>query len=298
MVNGCHAVLLKPSRDLCGTTPEEFGGLLTRLAPLVNDERKERDERPERKRAPGGGAKPNAFGFRLFVTLTHLRQGSTTRSTADTFGIHERSVRRYRNEVVRLLAKHGCQPPGSSRPIRTLEDLKTYLENSPESLVLIDATEVPRSSPKPWEQQKEAYSGKSKGHVVKGTVVADAKRRPLYFEANPSGEGRTHDITMLRNQTALLAVLATAGVFVMADRGYQGLSSELGILAILPRKRPRNGEVEEGSRDYNHGQSSVRIRVEHAIGRMKWWRSMRDWRRLPSAFDETGKAIATLASLT
>src|SRR4030042_1091433 len=42
-----HAVRLVPSRDLCGTTPEQFAELMVRLAPLME----------ERKRRGGGAAR-------------------------------------------------------------------------------------------------------------------------------------------------------------------------------------------------------------------------------------------------
>jgi hypothetical protein len=43
--------------------------------------------------------------------------------------------------------------------------------------------------------------------------------------------------------------------------------------------------------------SSMRMPVEHAIGRLKWWKTLRYWRRYPDQFDQTGKAITVLDSL-
>ena len=98
---------------------------------------------------------------------------------------------------------------------------------------MVDGTEVRRWSPYPWEDQKAAWSGKTKGHVVKATVVSDRQRRPLWVEANPTGGGRTNDIAMLRAQTGLMMVLSvavTAGVVVLADRLGYFKSLFLGIL--------------------------------------------------------------------
>ena len=75
-------VKMTPSRSLCGTTPAEFGELLERLAPLVEVVRAERLARDDRVRAPGAGMKPKAFQFRLLVSLTHLRLGTSLRATA------------------------------------------------------------------------------------------------------------------------------------------------------------------------------------------------------------------------
>ncbi|HVF74190.1 MAG TPA: hypothetical protein VM938_04015, partial [Acidimicrobiales bacterium] len=57
--------------------------------------------------------------------------------------------------------------------------------------------------------------------------------------------------------------------------------------------KPRRGT--RATRDTEH--ALARMPVEHAIGRMKWWRVMRDWRRPVDRFDRTGKAVAVLASM-
>jgi hypothetical protein len=51
------------------------------------------------------------------------------------------------------------------------------------------------------------------------------------------------------------------------------------------------------NRLYNRVVSSMRMPVEHAIGRLKWWRAMTQWRRPADRFDHGGRAIAVLTSL-
>jgi len=294
-----HVVVLEPSRELCGTTPVQFADLMERLAPLVEAEYRARGDRPGRQRRVGGGDKPFPFWLRLLIALTHLRQGTTTRATAAMFGVHEKSVRNYRDEIVRLLASHGCQPPGATRPIRTLDDLRAHLDALADETVIVDGTHVPRAKPVDWDGQRAAFNGKDRDHVAKGTVIADTSRRPLWFEANPNGEGRTHDITMLRAQAGLLAVLAATTATVLADKAYGGLKYDLDPNRLLtPWVKPRGGELSELDRDCNHLLSALRMPVEHAVGRMKWWRALRYWRNAMHRFDPTGKAIATLASIT
>jgi hypothetical protein len=293
-----RVVVLEPSRELCGTTLEQFGDLLKRLAPLAEEDRRRRQDRPDRRRRPGAGPKPKPFWLRLLTALTLLRQGTSVRATAKLFGVHERSVRRWRDELERLLVAHGFDPPGAAKPIRTLEDLAAHLAALPDRCVLVDGTEVPRSSPQgDWEAMKAAYSGKSRRHAVKATVLSDQSRRPVWFEANPSGEGRTHDLTMLRAQGALLAALLAAGVAVVADKGYRGLPKDLGDEAIVPIDKPRRRPRDEFDVMWNTEHSRLRIPVEHAIGRMKWWRAMREWRRPVDRFDRGGRAVAVLASI-
>ena len=292
-----HCTYLEPSRELCGTTLEQFGDLMERLAPAVEAEYRARGERPGRQRALGGGDRPFPFWLRLLVALTYLRQGTSCRATAAIFGIHEKSVRKYRDEVVRLLAAHGCQPPDAPRPIRTLEDLASYLAER--KTVMVDGTEIPRSMPVDFEAQRKAFSGKTRDHVHKATVVAADHRRPVWFEANPSGEGRTHDVTMLRHQLGLMTVLAGITATILADKAYQGLRHDLGDERCrIPRYKNRNRPKTQAQRDLEHAWSSERMPVEHAIGRMKWWRTLRYWRAAPDRFGPTGRAIAVLASIT
>jgi hypothetical protein len=296
MAAGGTWVRLVPSRALCGTTEAEFADLLVRLAPLVEADKRAREERPGRKRAPGAGAKPRSFSFRLLVALTYLRQGLALRPSGAIFGVDEKSVRNWRDELARLLLAHGIEVPGRAR-IRSLEDLAEYLRDD-ERAVLVDGVEVPRPRPGGgWEAQRPAYSGKSKRHVVKGTVVTDEQGAPLWFEANPNGEGCTHDITMLRAQAGLLAVLGTAWL-VLGDRGYQGLGHDIGADRVAtPVFRRAGRTLSDEDRLYNRDQAGLRIKVEHAIGRIKVWRAMRDHRRPPGRFNETGRAIATLVSI-
>jgi hypothetical protein len=289
-------VKLSPSRELCGTTPEEFAELLVGLAPLAEADKRAREDRPGRRRAPGAGMKPRPFSFRLLVALTHLRQGLALRPTGAIFGVDEKSVRNWRDELQRLLIAHGIEVPGRTA-IRSLEDLAGYLRDD-ERAVLVDGVEVARPRPGGgFEAQRPAWSGKSKRHVVKGTVVTDEHGAPLWFEANPNGEGRTHDITMLRAQAGLLATLGAAWL-VLGDRGYQGLGRDIGHDRVAtPTYRWPGRELSDTDRIYNRDQAALRIRVEHTIGKLKTWRAMRHHRRHPNRFNDTGRAITVLVSL-
>ncbi len=138
---------LVPSRDLCGATPAEFAELIERLAPLWEQRRRELEARPDRKRAPGAGRKPTPFWVQLLATMTMWRQGSTTRAAGVLFGVDARSIRRWRDSVEDLLLAHGFQPAGAKSPIRTVEDLVTYVEENEVNHIAVDGTEIRRNSP-------------------------------------------------------------------------------------------------------------------------------------------------------
>ena len=192
------------------------------MAPLVGAEYQARGERRVVNARWVGATSRHRFGSGLLVALTHLRQGTSVRASARIFGIHQRSVRRYRDEICRLLAAHV-----NRRGLRG------------RSAVMVDGTEVPRSMPIDRNAQRAAWSGKTKDRVVKGPVVADASRGPVWFEANPSGEGRTHDVTILRTQVGLFAALTLVRANVLVDKAYQGLWRELGDRVVVPRLTKR-----------------------------------------------------------
>jgi hypothetical protein len=85
-------------------------------------------------------------------------------------------------------------------------------------------------------------------------------------------------------------------MFEAADRG----DIQLGGCVIgddMPMYKPRGKARSMENRLYNRVVSSMRMPVEHAIGRLKWWRAMTQWRRPADRFDHGGRAIAVLTSL-
>jgi hypothetical protein len=190
-------------------------------------------------------------------------------------------------------------PPGADAPVRALHDLAAFLRAQPEdSYVIVDGTDVARPRPGSWQAQRPAWSGKSKRHAIKATVLADPDGNALWFEANPTGEGRTQDITALRSG-ALLGVLAVAGITVLGDLGYQGLGDwTTGDVYTPVRRRRGHPHLDRDSRLYNHALAQARIRVEHSIAGLKRWGALRHHRRPPATLDRTGRAITVLTSLT
>ena len=83
----------------------------------------------------------------------------------------------------------------------------------------------------------------------------------------------------------------------MADKGYIGLHHDVGVNAVCSIPKPPGKDRSFEARLYNRVLSSMRMPVEHAIGRLKWWRVMRHWRRPADRFDRGGRAIAILASM-
>ena len=62
---------------------------------------------------------------------------------------------------------------------------------------------------------------------------------------------------------------------MLGDTGYQWIHT-LHTHSVIPHKKKRHAELSEDERKFDHGLSSVRIAVEHVIGRIKRFRIVAD----------------------
>ena len=69
------------------------------------------------------------------------------------------------------------------------------------------------------------------------------------------------------------------GSYLYQDKGLQGFFLS-GITIVQPKKTPRGGELTPPEKATNRQISSIRIRIEHAIGGVKRYRIVKDKLRL------------------
>jgi hypothetical protein len=69
------------------------------------------------------------------------------------------------------------------------------------------------------------------------------------------------------------------GSCLYQDKGFQGFFLQ-GIMILQPKKKPRGGELTPPEKAINRRISSIRIRIEHAIGGVKRYRIVKDKIRL------------------
>lgn len=138
--------------------------------------------------------------------------------------------------------------------------------------VVIDVVErnVPRKTD--YEAQKEEYSGKKKMHTMKNLAVADQDKRILYI--TESYEGKTHDKSILDDIS-----LDAGDLYILADLGFLGMDKQYDN-AILPFKKPKNGELTESQVFMNMMIGKIRVRVEHAFAGVKILKIVRNKIRL------------------
>jgi hypothetical protein len=83
-------------QSITGVSPKEFEALLAQVEPRYLSMVKRRLERPDRKRAPGGGEKSRYDAAdRLLMTLVWLRHYLTCEAVGFLFGVDKGTVSRF-----------------------------------------------------------------------------------------------------------------------------------------------------------------------------------------------------------
>lgn len=137
--------------------------------------------------------------------------------------------------------------------------------------LILDCTEQPVH--RPARKQKSWYSGKKKRHTIKNEIVVTEKGR--IAAVSDDAPGTVHDIAIRRRGPPL-----PKDAHVYADSGYQGYQDDHPALDI-PYKKSKKKPLTKDERAYNHGLSRFRVRVEHAIARLKRFRILADRFRYP-----------------
>jgi hypothetical protein len=88
-------------------------------------------------------------------------------------------------------------------------------------------------------------------------------------------EGKVHDTILAE----LEGYTFPPGSCLYQDMGFQGYTCE-GITIVQPKKKPPGGELTPPEEAANRAVSSIRIRIEHAIGGVKRYRIVKDKIRL------------------
>jgi DDE superfamily endonuclease len=88
-------------------------------------------------------------------------------------------------------------------------------------------------------------------------------------------EGKMHD----KSLADLEGYTFPPGSCLYQDMGFQGFVLA-GVTIIQPKKKPRGGELTPLENAANRAISSIRIRIEHAIGGVKRYRMVKDKIRL------------------
>lgn len=261
--NASNLLRKRQFRYLTGVTPDIFQEMSSRLRPLWEkaSRRKNRSGRPY-----GVGCLEDHLLVLLILYRCHITQ--------DFLGLL------YDVDKATICRSLHRIEPLARRALGVKRAIKVSAEEA--QALLIDATEQTIERPK--RGQKLYYSGKKKRHCIKNEVITTEDGRIV--SVSKSVPGTVHDLT-IRRQGPPLPHNARA----YADSGYQGYQNDHADIDI-PYKSSKKNPLTQDDKDYNHGLSSFRVRVEHAIRRIKTFRILTERFRYPRASHAAKFAIA------
>lgn len=188
----------------------------------------------------------------LLVALQYWREYRTYFHIAQDWEISEATVCRIIRRVETALMQSGrFRIPGKKHLVKGFK--------TPD-VILIDVTETPIERPK--KRQKRYYSGKKKQHTLKCQILAERDSAKIICWL--VGEGSRHDFRLFKASGVQIHPKTES----LQDSGYQGIKA-YHFNSYIPKKKPKNGELTQLERDYNHALSQERISIEHINRRLK-----------------------------
>jgi hypothetical protein len=136
-----------------------------------------------------------------------------------------------------------------------------------------DGTERPIHRPTDPEDQQEYDSGKKKRRTINNLLMIDEACRVCFLSETYAG--KAHD----KSLAYLVGYTLPVGSCLYQDLGFQGVLLD-GVTIVQPKKKPPGGELTPPEKAANRAISSIRIRIEHAIGGVKRYRMVKDKIRL------------------
>jgi hypothetical protein len=259
-------------RALTGLTVEAFDQLLPELLAAFAADRRRRLDRPDRRRAVGGGDDFDlAVADQFLLTVVWLRHYPTQECLGYLFGVSDSTALRAVRRCLPVLEQSGTDTmrlPDPGKGHR--RDLPALLKQTPELAVVVDTFE--QRTHRPQRRQRAYYSGKKKAHTLKSQVAVDEDGHIV--DVADSRPGRWADLKVFR-RSGLAGRLIRAKVGALGDLGYVGLDGVSPRLrAATPRRKPRGQDRPPEDRRYNRAFARRRIVVEHGINRLRRYQAL------------------------
>ena len=170
------------------------------------------------------------------------------------------------------------------RYFESLEEFEEYFRDVNE--IIIDGTEMATERPKDPDNQRGKYSGKKSTHTDLALVISD--RGLWIYYVSMLYFGKNVDFGVLKKEFP-----PGEGWFrkkrVLVDLGFIGIAKLYDILELVigvkRKKKSKSNpkpKLTEEQKEHNRTVSRERIYVEHAIGRIKIFRILKNRCRLKS----------------
>lgn len=154
---------------------------------------------------------------------------------------------------------------------KKINDVTQLQEFFPDLIVITDGTEQPIPRPKDKHKRKTHYSGKKKRHTIKNQITINLDGTIIHKP--PHSPGRRNDYAILKIKHPVLS----EELMIFYDLGYLGVEKDFpNQISILPYKKKKGKELTITQKEWNKLQSKIRIKVEHAICKIKKFRISTD----------------------
>lgn len=254
---------------LTGYTVDEFQALLSffrvRFQAYVSMFTLEGKPRQNRSYSPYKNSTFATLEDRLLFILTYMKTYPLQQSHAQAYDMQQSQACQWIHLLLPLV-KQSLADCGEL-PERNQED--SNLDGDEAGLFFHDGTERPINRPQDPEEQELYYSGKKKQHTVKNDILINEPCKICFL--SDTVEGRKHDKRLADES----GYRVPQGSTLVQDAGFQGFRLE-GVSILQPKKKPRGGELSYADKVRNRLISSIRVRIEHAIGGVKRYRIVKD----------------------
>lgn len=180
------------------------------------------------------------------------------------FGVVGSRPHEWANEYLTILEEslgRHCVLP--ARKITSAEEFRRLYPGVQE--VILDGAERPIQRPKNNKNQKKAYSGKKKRHTRKNIYLVNKEKKILYL--SPTKAGKIYDFKQFKKTAVIDGI--PEDVDILGDKGFIGINDLSSHKTFVPKKKPKNAFLTPEEKEDNSLISSIRIKVEHAIGGVK-----------------------------
>jgi hypothetical protein len=278
-------------------TVQEFQTLADKLQPEWNRREQKRlaEMRSDRKHKIGQG-RPYAGSFEtmLLLVVMYLRTSAGNAIISLLFGIDEVTVRSWRKRLLPLLSDRFIPKSPVMGKRRRINDIDEFLKAYPEVRELIgDGSEFKIQRPK--RKQGKNYTGKSKRHVKKTVLIVNEKDGMLLGRTKLR-PGSVHDKRVLDEDPMKGRIEKHPDILKRMDSAWTGEDPKKGW--IVNKRGRRNHPLTKRDKLKNRALSKIRIKVEHAIRRVKVFRRLAETVviRVQGGFDAALDAVINLAN--
>lgn len=283
---------------LTGLRINEFQRLVEEVTEDWKQTRINRLMSRERKKRIGQGRKETfpTCAEQLFIFLFWARTYPTLLFMEIVLGADTVVLHRLIHRMAPILAKRLVLPQHAGRRrIRNMNELKDAFPEIYE--VIVDATEQRIERPQDKRKNKKYRSGKKKAHTLKTQIITDVKSGHI-LHISETVEGKRHDFKLFQDTVSPTA--QSGGIKILADSGYQGIKKKFpGLSVVTAIKRFRGVlKLTKQQKRHNRELSKVRVRVEHALGKMKQFKLLAQvYRHARNAYNTFFRATAGIINL-